>query len=379
MLFHSSLRKELSRSFGATLVVLVTIVMTMMLIRTLGLASKGSVNPADVFIVMAYTVLGYMPTILSLSLFIAIVGTLSRMYRDSEMVIWFSSGRGLTDFIEPLFRFAWPVLILIAAMALVGWPWANSQTIGMRQQYEQRGDIERVTPGEFRESSGRMRVFFIDKDTPDGATATNVFIWAIERGLQITTSARSGRVENVGANQFIMLSNGQRLERPLLPTSGLKISEFKTYGTRSGGSAGAGTDATPARARTTLALLRDRSNASLGELGWRIGMLLAAINFVLLALTVSSVNPRVGRSGNLLFALFAFVIYYNLLNLGQSWVSSGRYGMGTFLLMLHGGVFLIGTAWLVLRNNNWGQRKTPAHATGGSAPAPQPSKIDPTS
>ena len=34
MLFDSSIRKELARSFGATLVVLVTVVMTMMLIRT---------------------------------------------------------------------------------------------------------------------------------------------------------------------------------------------------------------------------------------------------------------------------------------------------------------------------------------------------------
>ena len=36
MLFHSSIRKELARSFGATLVVLITVVMTMTLIRTLG-------------------------------------------------------------------------------------------------------------------------------------------------------------------------------------------------------------------------------------------------------------------------------------------------------------------------------------------------------
>ena len=118
MLFHSSLRKELSRSFGATLVVLATIVMTIILIRTLGLASRGGVNPSEVFLVMAYTLLGYMPTILSLSLFIAIVGTLSRMYRDSEMVIWFSSGRGLADFVRPLLSFAWPVLLLIGALAL---------------------------------------------------------------------------------------------------------------------------------------------------------------------------------------------------------------------------------------------------------------------
>jgi len=141
MLFHSSIRKELSRSFGATLVVLVTIVMTMMLIRTLGLAAKGSVNPSEVFLVMTYTVLGYMPTILSLCLFISIVGTLSRMYRDSEMVIWFSSGRGLAEFLRPLFGFAWPILLLIALFSLVGWPWANSQTQNMRERYERRSDI----------------------------------------------------------------------------------------------------------------------------------------------------------------------------------------------------------------------------------------------
>ena len=58
MLFDSSLRKELARSFGATLVVLVTVVMTMMLIRTLGQASKGSVSPSDVMLVMGFTVLG---------------------------------------------------------------------------------------------------------------------------------------------------------------------------------------------------------------------------------------------------------------------------------------------------------------------------------
>ena len=101
MLFDSSIRKELARSFGATLVVLVTVVMTMMLIRTLGQASRGSVNPSDVMLVMGFTVLGQLPIILSLSLFVAVVSTLSRMYRDSEMVIWFASGRGLPACFAP--------------------------------------------------------------------------------------------------------------------------------------------------------------------------------------------------------------------------------------------------------------------------------------
>ncbi len=106
-------------------------------------------------------------------------------------------------------------------------------------------------------------------------------------------------------------------------------------------------------------------------------MLLAAINFVLLALAVSSVNPRVGRSGNLLFALFAFVIYYNLLNLGQSWISSGRSGMGGFMLLLHGGVALFAISWLTLRNNNWARRKSRGGVTAGPTPPPSTPKLEP--
>ena len=87
MVFDSSLRKELARSFGATLVVLITVVMTVMLIRTLGQASIGRVNPSEVLLIMGLTVLGHLPTILTLSLFVAITATLTRMYASSEMVI----------------------------------------------------------------------------------------------------------------------------------------------------------------------------------------------------------------------------------------------------------------------------------------------------
>jgi lipopolysaccharide export system permease protein len=75
---------------------------------------------------------------------------------------------------------------------------------------------------------------------------------------------------------------------------------------------------------------------------------------------VSSVNPRVGRSGNLLFALFAFVLYYNLLNLGQNWVGSrAATGIGTFMLVLHGGA-LRSALWLAKRALQLGSRT--AHA-----------------
>lgn len=355
MLFHSSLRKELARSFGATLVVLVTIVMTMTLIRTLSQASRGSVNPQEVMMVMGYTVLGYLPPVLSLCLFIAIVGTLSRMYRDSEMAIWFSAGRGLSAFLKPLFQFAWPVLLVVAGLALVVWPWANQQAQELRDRYGRRGDLERVAPGQFQESASGRRVFFLDKDTPDNKSGRNIFISTVDNGKETVTSARSGRVTTIGDSQFLLLSNGQRLENPL-DGSGMKISEFEEYGNRVGASELGAQDETPAKSRSTLQLVLEPSPINLAELGWRLGLALAALNFVVLAITVSSVNPRAGRGGNLVFALFAFVVYYNLLNLGQSWVAGGRASFPGFLLGLHGTALLAGLLWLAKQHNNWDWR-----------------------
>ncbi len=365
MLFHSSLRKELARSFGATLVVLITIVMTMTLIRTLSQASKGSVNPQEVMMVMGYTVLGYLPPILTLSLFIAIVGTLSRMYRDSEMVIWFAAGRGLSALIRPLLMFAWPVLLVVALLGLVGWPWANQQIGALKERYGSRGDLERVSPGQFQESASGTRVFFLDKDSPDNKSGRNVFIATSEKGRETVTSAREGQVVTQGDSQFLLLSNGQRMERRADRPGELKVTEFEELGNRVGAAALAHGGDAPSRAVDTLKLLRERTPLYMGELSWRIGLVLATLNFVIIAITVSSVNPRATRSGNMLFALFAFVLYYNLLNIGQSWVASGRFQALPFMAVLHGGVLLASLAWLAKQHNNW--RLWPARAARPAA------------
>ncbi len=355
MLFHSTLRKELARSFGATFVVLVTIVMTMTLIRTLSQASRGSVNPQDVMMIMGYSGLGYLPPLLSMSLFIAIVGTLSRMYRDSEMVIWFAAGRGLFSFMGPLLRFAWPVLLVVTALALVVWPWANGQIQDMKDRYGSRGDLARVAPGQFQESASGKRVFFLDKDTPDNKSGKNIFISSNEHGKETVTSARSGRIDIVGDSQYLILSNGQRLETA--EGNQLKISEFEEYATRVGESELVSHENLPTKALSTITLLAEPTALNRGELAWRMGLALAAINFVVLAVTVSSANPRAGRSGNLIFALFAFVVYFNLLNLGQSWISAGRVGFAQFMLGLHGGVFVGSLLWLSKQHNNWSLRQ----------------------
>ena len=133
----------------------------------------------------------------------------------------------------------------------------------------------------------------------------------------------------------------------------LKISEFEEYGTRIGTDPLSTIDFVPVNTRTTHELLKDLSLQNLGELSWRLGLFLAAINFVIIGTAVSSVNPRVGRSANLVFSLFAFVLYNNLLNLGQNWIASGQFTFGGYMLGLHGSVFLLSAFWVAKGHNGW--------------------------
>ena len=351
MVFDSSLRRELARSFGATLVVVLTIVVTMMLMRTLGQAAGGKVSPQDVVLVLGFAALGYLPTILTLSLFIAAVATLTRMYRDSEMAIWFASGVALSRFVRPQLRTSWPVLAVVLLMAMFVWPWVNQRGVELKDRYERRSDLSRIAAGQFQSSGDGRRVFFIERDSEDEATVgRNVFVLTRQRDTEAVTSARVGRIEFDGPDRFVMLERGQRNEENF--ESGEKtLARFERYRALVSEKAVAGIDNLPPTARSTLALLRQPTPAFQGELAWRIGIVIGSANLLLMAIPLAATNPRRLGSWNLILALLAFVIYFNLINLSQAWVASGKASLGGMLLALHGGSFVLALAALWWRDH----------------------------
>jgi lipopolysaccharide export system permease protein len=361
MLFDSTLRRELARNFGATLVVILTIVLTMMLIRTLGQAALGQVAPQDVVLLLGYVALGHLPTMLALSLFIAVVATLSRMYRESEMTIWFASGVGLARFVAPVLRVAWPVLLVIGLLALFVWPWQNQRSVELKERFERRSDLSRVTPGQFQTSNDGTRVFFIERDAADSRTGRNVFILSSLPESESVTSARSGHIEWEGDDRFLQLTRGQRNDENLR-TGEKTLARFEGYRVQAGERVLSSLDNLPPKARSSLELLLEPTPRHQGELAWRLGLLLGGANLVLLGIGASASNPRRASNWNLLFALLAFVVYYNVINLTQAWVAASKVGMGTALVVAHGGAFLIAMGllwWREHRNGrlSWGSRR----------------------
>ena len=135
----------------------------------------------------------------------------------------------------------------------------------------------------------------------------------------------------------------------------IKITDFKHYGTRIDKDVDI-ENAPPPKAISTAKLIKNPTLPNQGELAWRIGLVIASFNFLVIALAITSANPRVGRGGNFALALFVFVVYYNFINLGQSWIGAGKAPFLPLILILHGSVFALAMAWLTIRHNNWSWR-----------------------
>ena len=373
MLFDSTVRRELARSFGATLVVILTIVITMMLIRTLGLAAGGAVAPEDVVLLLGYFALGHLPTMLGLSLFIAVVVTLGRMYRDSEMTVWFASGLGLGRFVRPVLGMAWPVLAVVGALLLFVWPWGNRSSAELRSRYEQRSDLSRVAPGVFQTSRDGSRVFFVDRASQEGVEGHNVFVLSRQDPVESVVSARSGLLLTEGDDRVLQLDAGQRNE--VNSASGIRtLSSFDRYRVVVGETAARSAEAAPPKTLATLALMQNTSPRYQAELAWRFGLLIATANLLLLGVGLSAIQPRRASNWNLLLALLSFVVYFNLINLSQAWIASGRFAMGPAMLALHGGALALGLALIWWREHAavwrlFGTRRAALRATRQGAPA----------
>jgi lipopolysaccharide export system permease protein len=348
MLFHSSIRKDMARSFWTSWMVLFTIVMTLMLIRTLGLAADGQFDPESLYLALGYSAVGRMPTVLSIALFVAVVSAMSRMYQDSEMVIWFNSGAGLLSFIKPVMRFAWPILLAVAAMQWFVWPWSNQQLDDLKSRFEARGDLERVAPGQFRESASGEQVFFMDKDTGVGVDGSNIFVSSSTSRGKSVIAAQSARVIQRDGGQYVELSQGQQMSRSPDGTT-TRIIDFERHGTRTDDEVLVNAAVT-AKSTPSWDLLKKPTPHGMGELTWRVGMALASINFVLLALAVAKVNNRSSKGMSLAFALLTSQVYLNMLSVGQGWVVTQKVSPLGFMVGLHGGVFAVCVLWLYLRH-----------------------------
>lgn len=334
MIFQQAARREFTHTAAGVFVALFAILLTTQLIRFLGEAAEGSVEPAAVAALLGFSALNYVSALLSLSSFVAVLLTLSRMYRDSEMVVWFSSGQPLTAWVRPVLVFTLPLVFAIALLSFFVSPWALSQSAEYRGNMTSRKDAGPASPGAFQESSSGDQVVFVEGIADDESNVKNVFVASVQNRRQGVTMAATGHQEVApNGDRFLVLENGHRYE--IEPGSQeFRVLDYARYAIRLETKEARGIEWTPSNMPTAMLLASDQPGAR-AELVWRIGVPVSALILTLLAIPLSFVNPRAGRSANMLLALMTYLIYSNLLTISQAWVASEKISFPVGVVAIH--------------------------------------------
>lgn len=332
------------------LLILMGIVIAQRAGNLLRLVSKGILPNDAIGTLLGFNMVQFLPMILSLTIFLAVLLTLTRWHRDSEMVIWFGSGLGLNQFIRPILSFATPIILIITLLSLMVMPWATQKAEEYRVQLKNRDEFSTVSPGVFKESRAGDRVFFVESFDKLGYEVKNVFIQSTQhQKVGVIVSSKGSRQNEENGDNFLVLEQGRRYQS--LPNSAeVSTTEFERYAIRIE-TKEATPDNSSTQAKPTQSLFADNASADKAELQWRLAIPISAFVLVLLALPLSFVDPRAGRSLNVMFAILIFIIYNNALSIFQAWITQDRISALIGLWPVHG-FFLLLTFYMFYRRNH---------------------------
>jgi lipopolysaccharide export system permease protein len=340
-LFKRSVISEVSNHSGVVFSTLVVVWLSIVLVRLLGEAAAGKIGPDIVIGLATFTTIAALPTIMAVAIFIGVLTTVTRNYRESEMVVWFSSGLSLLSWLNPVLRLAVPTSLVITMFTMFATPWAHRQMEEYRARFEMRSDLSKITAGQFLETEEGQRVFFAEESSEDQTSLTNLFLRAIDPNWHSIVTAKTAiTVVEPNGDRFLVLERGQRYDlKPGTPE--MRLSEFERYGMRleskdSAQSAEARRQELlkSRKARPTELLAIDPEYEARGQLFWRISIPIAALNLALLAIPLGAVNPRLSRSELLIAGLVA-MLYLNLINISQGWINSGNLPFEVGVWLVH--------------------------------------------
>ncbi len=351
MIFQRAIRRELLNAVGAVFTALFTIIISVTLIRILGDAAAGKIASSDVLSLLGFASLINLPVLISLSTFIAVLMVVARSYQDSEMVVWFASGVSLMDWVRPVMQVGIPMVILTAVLSFWLTPWSQKLSAEQRERFRNREDISRVSPGKFQESANGQKVFFVEGLSSDTTRVNNVFLSQNQTQESGVALAREGtvRIDERG-DKLLQLYDGRRYDgMPGSPE--FRIMDFERYTVIIASNTKELAENKSARVLATVDLITDPTPNNLAELLFRISAPMTCLMQMLLAIPLGFVNPRRGRTLNLMIALLLAVTYFNAHNIMQAMVAQGKTSFATSWWPLHAAAGTLIVVLFFWRNN----------------------------
>lgn len=346
--------KEVVFTLLGVTTVLFMIFLSGQLVTLYSMAASGNLEVKAILTTLGLQSIANLVFVLPLSFYIAILLAFSRLYRDNEMVVLEACGVSQWQVLRAILALAAVFAVFVAFLSLYLVPWSESQTDEIYKQSKQRGTLESLSAGRFKELTNGEGVVYVQEYNPNDLRMKKIFMQHRVKHKDSTDnsiiSATSGyrTIDKKTGDQFLVLENGFRYEQ-LSKTNQTAVIQFETHGVRVEEDINQPKVELQQHAMPTLALLKRGTGSDHAEIQWRVSTALLIIVLAMLGIPLSRTSPRQGRYSKLALALLIYIIYTNLLNVSRAWLNRETISVWVGMWWVH----LLGVLLAVVLFINW--------------------------
>ena len=334
MLIDRYLSTEIARPFVAGLALLCTIFVGFSAAVKMSAAAAGEIASTVIIQLILLNTLLVLEVLIPTTLYLAVLSTLSRMYRDSEMAAIAAAGVGESRVLLTVFKLSLLAGALVLLLSVYCRPWAYGKSYELEQAQTDSFDFMSIPSGTFVKLGEAGYVFFARSVDVGAARLRHVFVQIDQpQGSQIihATSARmlppdgdgSRAVEFFNGRAYLLDNDGPRDIDMRFHTllyhfpEAERIAKFRR------------------KAIDTAALSQSTLPKDIAEYQWRLTVPVATILLTLLAVPLSRANPRQSRVMGFVMALFAYVLLFSATGIVRTWIEDGVIGTRPGLVLAY--------------------------------------------
>ena len=279
---------------------------------------------------ISFNMIRDVPVILVLSIFLAVIITISQLYKNSEAIVMNSIGFGDKAFLSVIKPLAIILFLFVLFLTAYAVPWAKQQKSVAEEETKNASEFSFITEGRFESFKKGDIVFYASESTSidvDGVqNMEEIFIYASENGNPVIVLASDATkyIDPKSKSIYLRLRDGVRYQG--LPSSeNINILNFDSYDLEivSGEVQKSIATFTEIEEKTTLDLLKQGGLLAIAELQWRLSLPLSILILVVFAVYLGKTSPRGGKGINILIGIFVFMLYNNGLLVAKSSIENG--------------------------------------------------------
>ena len=280
--------------------------------------------------------------IITLSFFLAIILSISQLYKNSEAIVM--NSMGLSDkhfvvFIQPTVLLTF---IIITFLTIYAVPWAKQQKNIVEEETKNASEFSFITKGEFEEFKQGDIVFYASEsktlDTLGEQDFEEIFIYSTneEKPMIVLASEARKYIDPRTNSTYLRLKDGIRYQG--IPSDeNISILNFDLYDLEiiSGELQKSLAIYTKIEGKSTFDLIKEGGSYANAELQWRLSQPITVLILSFFGIFLGKTSPRGGKGVNLLIGIIVFMLYNNGLLVAKRAIELGQINLLTGFLGVH--------------------------------------------